>query len=51
MPALPSLPRPPLPTELLPGALRQRIGERLENFRIPDFTVPAPLARLVARLP
>ena len=42
MPALPSLPRPPLPTALLPGALRQRIGERLENFRIPDFTVPAP---------
>ena len=51
MPALPSLPRPPLPTELLPGNLRQRIGERLENFRIPDFTVPAPLAKLVARLP
>lgn len=51
MPALPSLPRPPLPTALLPGNLRQRIGERLENFRIPDFTVPAPLAKLVARLP
>ena len=29
MPALPSLPRPPLPTALLPGNLRQRIGERL----------------------
>ncbi len=51
MPALPSLPRPPLPTELLPGNLRQRIGERLEAFRIPDFTVPATLAKLVARLP
>ncbi|HRP22397.1 SCP2 sterol-binding domain-containing protein [Thauera sp.] len=51
MPALPSLPRPPLPAELLPGSLRQRIGERLEAFRVPDFTVPAALARLVARLP
>ncbi len=51
MPALPSLPRPPLPSALLPGNLRQRIGERLENFRIPDFTVPAPLAKLVSRLP
>lgn len=51
MPALPTLPRPPLPAELLPGSLRRRIGERLENFRIPDFTVPAALARLVSRLP
>lgn len=51
MPALPSLPRPPLPAELLPGSLRQRIGARLEAFRVPDFTVPAALARLVARLP
>ncbi|MDX5410858.1 MAG: SCP2 sterol-binding domain-containing protein [Thauera sp.] len=51
MPALPSLPRPPLPAALLPGSLRQRIGERLEAFRVPDFTVPAALARLVARLP
>lgn len=51
MPALPALPRPPLPSELLPGSLRQRIGEHLANFRIPDFTVPAPVARLVARLP
>lgn len=56
MPALPSLPRPPLPAELLPaellpGSLRQRIGERLENFRVPDFKVPATLAKLVSRLP
>lgn len=51
MPALPTLPRLPLPAELLPGTLRQRIGERLENLRIPDFTVPAAVARLVARLP
>ena len=26
MPALPALPRPPLPSELLPGSLRQRIA-------------------------
>lgn len=51
MPALPTLPRPPLPSALLPGTLRQRISERLDNFRIPDFTVPATLAKLVARLP
>jgi predicted lipid carrier protein YhbT len=51
MPAFPALPRPPLLTELLPGNLRQRIGVRLENLRIPDFTLPAPLARLVSRLP
>ena len=42
MPALPALPRPPLPSELLPGSLRRRIGERLATLRIPDFTVPAP---------
>ena len=51
MPALPALPRPPLPSELLPGSLRQRIGERLATLRIPDFTVPAPVAKLVSRLP
>lgn len=51
MPALPTLPRPPLPSELLPGSLRQRIGERLESFRLPDFTVPAALAKLASRLP
>jgi len=51
MPALPALPRPPLPAELLPGSLRQRLAERLETFRIPDFTVPAPVAKLVSRLP
>lgn len=51
LPALPALPRPPLPANLLPGSLRRRIGERLENLRIPDFTVPAPVAKLVSRLP
>ena len=51
LPALPALPRPPLPSELLPGSLRQRIGERLATLRIPDFTVPAPVAKLVSRLP
>ncbi|MFU2486983.1 ubiquinone anaerobic biosynthesis accessory factor UbiT [Thauera sp. WH-1] len=51
LPPLPALPRLPLPSALFPGALRQRIGEHLENLRIPDFTVPAPLARLVSRLP
>ena len=51
MPALPSLPRPPLSSILLPGSLRRRIGERLEHFRVPDFTVPAALAKLAGRLP
>ncbi|ATE61386.1 ubiquinone anaerobic biosynthesis accessory factor UbiT [Thauera sinica] len=51
MPALPTLPRPPSLAELLPGSLRRRIGERLQNLRIPDFTVPGPVARLVAHLP
>jgi predicted lipid carrier protein YhbT len=50
MPALPSLPFPP-PAALLPGNLRRRVGERLESFRVPDFTVPATLAKLVRRLP
>ena len=45
MPALPAL------SDLLPGSLRQHIGARLESFRIPDFSVPKPIARLVARLP
>ncbi|ENO80773.1 SCP2 domain-containing protein [Thauera mechernichensis] len=51
MPALPTLPRPPLPAELLPGSLRQRIAQSLADFRIPDFTVPTALARLISRLP
>ncbi|MCM8566819.1 SCP2 sterol-binding domain-containing protein [Thauera linaloolentis] len=51
MPSLPRLPRPPLPAVLLPGGLRRRIGERLENFRVPDFTVPARLAKVAAHLP
>ncbi|TAH47563.1 MAG: sterol-binding protein [Betaproteobacteria bacterium] len=46
-----ALPRPPALSELLPGSLRRRIADRLQNARIPDFTIPAPVARLVARLP
>ena len=51
LPSLHSRPRPPMFSELLPGNLRQRIGERLDAVRIPAFTVPKPLAKLVARLP
>ncbi len=40
MPALPALPRPPLPSHLLPCSLRQRIGERHATLRLPHFTVP-----------
>lgn len=50
-PALPALPL----TELLPHSLRQRVAQqfeqRLAGLRIPAFTVPAPLARIAARLP
>lgn len=47
---------PPLPlAELLPHSLRQRVARQLEQrlagLRIPAFTVPAPLARVAARLP
>lgn len=44
------LPAPRL-AELLPGSLRQRIERRIAAMRIPAFTVPAPLARVAARLP
>ncbi|QDF95486.1 sterol-binding protein [Azoarcus sp. DD4] len=47
-------PRLPL-AELLPHSLRQRVARQLEQrfagLRIPAFTVPAPLARVAARLP
>lgn len=47
---------PPLPlAELLPHSLRQRVARQLEHrltsVRIPAFTMPAPLARIAARLP
>lgn len=48
--SLPALPAFPFP-ELLPGSLRQRLVHRLEQFELPAFSVPQPLARLVARLP
>ncbi|AVR89843.1 ubiquinone anaerobic biosynthesis accessory factor UbiT [Thauera aromatica] len=51
MPALPALPHPSMLSALLPGSLRRRIGARLNDFRVPSFTVPAPIARIVARLP
>lgn len=51
MPALPALPRLPALSDLLPGSLRQRVAERLQNARIPAFTVPRPVASVVARLP
>lgn len=43
----------PLPqlAHLLPGGLRQRIEQRLSTLRVPAFTVPEPLTRIVARLP
>lgn len=43
----------PLPrlTHLLPGHLRQRIEQRISTLRVPPFTVPALLSRIVARLP
>lgn len=50
LPALPPLPAFPF-SELLPGSLRQRLVRRLERFELPAFSVPQPLARLVARLP
>ena len=51
LPPLPSLPRPPMLAELLPGSMRQRMTEQLSGLRIPAFTVPAPVAKLVSRLP
>ena len=51
LPPLPSLPRPPMLSELLPGSVRQRIAEQLSALRIPAFTVPTPIAKLASRLP
>ena len=47
LPPLPSLPRPPMLSELLPGNVRQRMAEQLSGLRIPAFTIPKPVARLV----
>lgn len=45
----------PLPVprlaHLLPGSLRQRIEQRIATLRVPAFTLPPTLARIVARLP
>lgn len=35
----------------LPGELHQRLRARLQNLSVPAFTVPAALARVLARLP
>lgn len=45
-----SLPIPRLPM-LLPHALHQRALRRLTAIRIPAFTLPPALARVIARLP
>jgi predicted lipid carrier protein YhbT len=45
------LPLPLNPVSLLPAALKAKIGERLKTLRIPAFTLPAPVARISARLP
>ncbi len=48
----PAFPSPiSLLAELLPGSLHQRIARRAATLRIPAFTVPAPLASLLGRLP
>lgn len=44
------LPAPRL-SLLLPGSLRKRIAHRLGSLKVPAFTLPATLARVVARLP
>jgi collagenase-like PrtC family protease/predicted lipid carrier protein YhbT len=56
--AAPRLPAPaatsgstPAPLRLLPASARARLAQKLREVRIPAFTVPAPLARLGARLP
>ena len=51
LPPLPSLPRPPMLSALLPGSMRHRMAEQLSGLRIPAFTLPKPLAKLVSRLP
>lgn len=49
---LPSLPIPlPDLNQFLPGRLRHHLEARIAAFRIPAFTIPAPLARFAARLP
>lgn len=48
--SLPALPAFPF-DRLLPGRLRQDLARRVESFRLPAFMLPAPLARVVARLP
>jgi len=47
----PRLPRPPRLIATRLDRLRQRIDERLENPRIPDFNLPPALARVMALLP
>lgn len=47
-----ALPLPPLPPlTMVPLHLRSRLIDRLEAIRIPAFTVPTGVARLLARLP
>jgi collagenase-like PrtC family protease/predicted lipid carrier protein YhbT len=52
-PVLPAAPMPAIPSliRLLPAGVRDRIAQKLRRARLPAFTVPAPLARLNARLP
>ncbi len=47
----PRLPRPPRLIAARLDRLRQRIEDRLENPRIPDFNLPPALARFLALLP
>ncbi|MBN8442005.1 MAG: SCP2 sterol-binding domain-containing protein [Thauera sp.] len=51
MSAFPFPVAPSVLARLLPGSLRQRLVDRLQSLRIPDFTLPAPAARLITRLP
>jgi predicted lipid carrier protein YhbT len=48
--SLPPLPVLPL-ARLLPGQLRPALARRLQSMRVPAFTLPAPLARILGRLP
>ncbi len=47
MPALPAFPFP----ALLPGSLEQSLRRRVGALRVPPFTAPPALARVLARLP
>jgi predicted lipid carrier protein YhbT len=47
---LPPLPVPPL-AHLLPGQLRRALALRMMTLRLPAFTLPGPLARLLGHLP